>query len=69
MSDGITYYSAFPEDTVFGAITDSFQFRWISSCIANPECEPEDMLKAVTHALASSESSATPFQVVLILPV
>ena len=69
MLDGITYCSAFPEDTIFGAITDSFQFRWNGSCIANPEYDPEDMLRAVLHALASSESSATPFSVVLILPV
>ena len=26
MSDGIAYYSAFPEDTVFGAILNFFQF-------------------------------------------
>ncbi len=26
MSDGITYCSAFPEDTVFGAILNFFQF-------------------------------------------
>ncbi len=54
MSDGITYCSAFPEDMVFGAILSSFQFQWTRSCIANPEYEPEDMLKAVLHALASS---------------
>ena len=54
MSDGITYCSAYPEDAVFGAIINSFQFRWTSSCIANPEYEPENMLKAVLHALESS---------------
>ncbi len=67
MSDGITYCSAFPEDTVFGAIIDSFKFRWTGSCVANPEYEPEDMLKAFLYALASSETSATPFLVVLVL--
>ena len=36
MSDGITYCSAFPEDTIFGAIMNSFQFRWLGSCIDNP---------------------------------
>jgi len=69
MSDGIAYCSAFPEDAVFGAIINSFQFRWTSSCIANPEYEPEDMLKAVMHALASSESSEIQILVVLILLV
>jgi hypothetical protein len=68
MSDGISYCSAFPEDEIFGAITDSFLYRWTGSCIATPEYEPEDMLKAVLHALASSESPDTPFMVVLILP-
>jgi hypothetical protein len=46
-----------PEDAVFGAIINVFSFGWTSSCIANPECEPEDLLKAVLHALASSECS------------
>jgi hypothetical protein len=69
MFDGITYFSAFPEDTFFGAIINSFNFRWAGSCVANPEYEPEDMLKAVLHALASSESSETSFMVVLIHPV
>ena len=54
MSDGIIYCSAFPEDAAFRAIINSFQFRWTSSCIANLEYEPEDMLKADLHALASS---------------
>jgi hypothetical protein len=65
MSGGISYRSAFPEDEIFGAITDSFLYRWTDSCIANPEYEPKDMLKAVLHALASY----TPFLAVLILPV
>jgi hypothetical protein len=69
MTDGITYYSAFPEDTVFGAIINSYQFQCTGSCIANPEYEPEDMLKAILHAMASSESTETPFLFVLILPI
>jgi len=69
MSDGITYCSAFPKDTVFGAIINSFQFRWTGSCVANPEYEHEDMLKAVLHTLVSSEINETPFLVVLILPI
>jgi hypothetical protein len=69
MNGGITYSSAFPEDEIFGAVTDSFLFRWHGSCIANPEYEPEDMLKTVLHALASSESIETPYGGVLILPV
>jgi len=68
MSGGISYCSAFPEDDIFGAINISFLYRWAGSCIANPEYEPEDMLKAVLHALTFSESSDTPF-LVLILPV
>jgi len=69
MYDGITYYSAFPEDAVFGAIIIFFQFWWTSSCIASPLYVLEDMLKAVFHALTSSESIDTPFLVVLILVV
>jgi hypothetical protein len=69
MSDGISYCSAFPEDEIFSAITDSFVYRWTGSCIANAEYEPEDKLKATLHALASSKSPDNPFLVVLILPV
>jgi hypothetical protein len=61
MTSGITYGSAFPEDEIFDAITDFFLFRWTRSCIASPEYEPENMLKAVLHALTSSESTDTPF--------
>jgi hypothetical protein len=68
MSGGISYCSAFPEDKIFGATTDSFLYRWTGSCIANLEYEKEDMLKAVLHALSSSESQDIPFLVVLILP-
>jgi hypothetical protein len=69
MSGGISYCYAFPEDEIFGATTDSFRYRWTGSCIANPKYEPEDMLKAVLHALSSSEAQDTPFPVVLILLV
>jgi len=69
MHDGITYCSAFSDDAVFKAMINSFQFRTTSSCIANPEYEPEDMLKVVMYALASSENSKTPFLAVLVLHV
>ena len=66
---GISYCSAFPAEEAVGAITDAFSYRWSGSCIANPEYKPDDMLKAVLHALASSDSQDTPFLVVMILPV
>ena len=69
MFGGISNCSAFSEDEILGAITDSFLYRWTGSFIANPEYEPKDMLKAVLHALASSQSPNTPFLVVLILQV
>jgi hypothetical protein len=69
MSDGNIYCPAFPGDTAFGAILNPFQFRWSGSCIANPKYEPEDTLKAVIHAVVSSETSETSFLVVIILPV
>ncbi len=54
MTSGITHCSAFPEDDIFGAITDSFLFRWTSSCITNPVYELEEYELEVLHALASS---------------
>jgi hypothetical protein len=69
MTGGISYCSAFPAVEAFEPMIDAFSYRWTGSCIANPEYDPEDMLKAVLHALASSDSQDTPFLVVLILPV
>ncbi len=69
MSGGISYCSFFPENEIVGAITDSFLYRWTGSCIANPEHEPEDILKEVLHTLSSAESQDTFFLVVLILPI
>jgi hypothetical protein len=65
----MTYCSAFPEDVNFGAIINSFQYRWTASCIANSEYEPEDMLKAVLHALSSSKHTDAPFLAVMVLLV
>ena len=69
MTGGITYCSAFPEDEIFGAVINTFLFRWTCSSIANPQYELEDMLKAVLHTIASSECIEIPFMVVLIPPV
>ena len=69
MTEGMTYCSAFHDDVHFGAILNSFRYRWTASCMANPEYEPEDMLHAVLHALASSEHTYAPFLVVMTLPV
>jgi hypothetical protein len=69
MTGGIIYFSAFLEDVNFGAVINSFRFRWTSSYIANPEHKPEDMLKAVMQSLTSFECTYTLFMVVIILPV
>jgi hypothetical protein len=49
VTGGITYCSTFLEDEMFGADIDFFLFRWTCSCIASPEYELKDMLKAVLH--------------------
>jgi hypothetical protein len=70
MTGGITYCSVvFPEDVNFDAVINSFRFRWTNPCITNSEYDPEDMLKAVLHALASFECADTQVLVVMILPV
>jgi hypothetical protein len=71
MTEGMTYCLAFPEDVNFGAILDFllFLYQWTVSCIANPEYEPEDMMKVALHALASSKHTDAPFLVVVVLPV
>ncbi len=69
MEQDITYCSAYPEDSAFGALHDAFSYRLTISCTANPEYDPGDMRRAVMHALSSSEGTMTPFLVVLVLPV
>ena len=67
MSIRATYFSAFPEDSAFGAVHDCYSYRWTGSCVANPEYIAEDMRKAVRHALESA-TYAPPFLCLLILP-
>jgi len=69
MEPDITYRTAYPKDSVFGALNDAFSYKLTGSCTANPEYDPEDMRKAILHALAASKDSTTPFRVVLVLPV
>jgi hypothetical protein len=69
MAAGITYCSTFLEDDVFGAVINAFLFRWTISCIANSEYDPEDMLKVILLAIASSECTEIPLSVILTLPV
>ena len=69
MEPGVTYCTAYPEDSAFGAVFDAFRYRLTGSCIANPEYEPGDMRKAILHALASSTDTPTPLLVVMVLPV
>jgi hypothetical protein len=69
MEPCITYCTAYPEDSAFGALHDAFSYRLARSCIANLEYNPGDLKKAILHALASSTDTTTPFLVVLVLPV
>ena len=69
MEPGITYCTAYPEDSAFGALHDAFSYKLTGSCTAKPEYDPGDMKKAILHALASSTDTTTPFLVVLVLPV
>ena len=69
MEPGITYCTAYPEGSSFGALHDAFGYRLTGSCTANPEYDPGDMRKAILHALASSIVTTTPFLVVMVLPV
>ena len=69
MEPRITYCTACPEDSAFGALHDAFNYRLTGSCVANPEYDPCDMRKAILHALASSKDTTTPLLVVLVLLV
>ena len=41
MEPGITYCTAYPEDSAFGVLHDAFSYRLTRSCIANPEYDRE----------------------------
>ncbi len=69
MEPGITYCTAYLEDSSFGALHDAFSYRLTGSCTANPEYDPGDMRKAILHAHASAIDTKTPFLVVMVLPV
>jgi len=69
MEPGITYCTAYPENSAFGALHDAISYRLTGYCTANPEYDPGDMRKVILHALASSTNTATLFVVVLVLPV
>ncbi len=69
MEPRITYCTAYPEDSDFGALHDAFNYKLAGSCTANPEYDPGDMRKAILHALVSSIDTTTPFLVFRVLPV
>ena len=69
MEPGITYCTAYPEDSSFGALHDAFIYRLTCSCTSNPEYDTGDMRKAILHALASPTDTTTPLLVVMVLPV
>ena len=46
----------------------AFSFRWTGTCSAHPAPVPEDMHRAVSHAVASAGHSDTPFLCFLVLP-
>ena len=69
MEPGITYCTAYPEDSSFGALHDAFSCRLTRSCTANLEYDPGDMRKAILHALVSTTDTTTPFLVVMVLLV
>ena len=69
MELGITYCTAYPEDSSFGTLHDAFSYRLTGSYTDNPEYDPGDKRKAILHALASSKDTTTPFLVVMVLPV
>ena len=69
MTEGITYYTAFPEDSCFGAHLNAIGIRWAGSCAANLKYEPGEVRKSVLSALRLSEDAHTPFMVVIILLV
>ena len=45
MEPGITYWTADPEDSSFGALHDAFSYRLTGSWTANPEYDPGDVRK------------------------
>jgi len=58
-----------PEESAFGALHDSYSYRWTGSFPVTPKSEIDEMRKTVLQTLASPTDTLTIFLVVLFLPV
>ena len=68
MAPGVTFFSPFQEDRVFGAVHNSLAFQWAHRCYANPEYTAKDMRRAMERAIQSADLATSPFLCVLVLP-
>eukprot|EP00877_Chromochloris_zofingiensis_P011125 jgi/Chrzof1/6266/UNPLg00844.t1 len=67
--DTATYYSLYPEDSIFGATTNAYSCPWTGAAEVNPEYEPDDMQKAMKWAIGTAtQVTDTPVYNVMILP-
>ena len=63
-----TYYSAHPQDAIFGATHDAFSRPWTGASIAHPHFKNKIMVKAIRWAAHSAAHSIDPCLTVLFLP-
>lgn len=63
------YWSAFPEDQIFAANHDAYNYQWTGISEANPEYDAPEMEKAIKWAIFSAaQEQTTPIMTYMVLP-
>jgi hypothetical protein len=63
------YFSAFPEDALFGASGSAFSTKWKGIGVANPHYHIKDISKALRWALHAAKSETEPTGTMFIIPI
>ena len=62
------YWSCFERDQIFGALHDAYSHKWTGLSVANPEYDSQEMYKAVSWAVHSSQATDHPTLTAFVLP-
>ena len=61
INPNVNYCAAPQEDAIFEAQDQDYNYRWTGSCLAVPEHEPTNIIKAVLHDLACSTATESQY--------
>jgi len=63
-----SFFSRFPQDTLFGARHDAYSVPWTGSSVAHPPFHSDSILKSLRWAVASCNRADVPSFTVMIIP-